>query len=171
MEGRSLSRYEGFPYRRMRAEASSRRTLQAGLLNIVDVGVYFVILNVAALLVPQVITESVPMSVMTAVLLKVTLEIVIVVKNCVKHHFRTAETRMGKAIAAVGLWIVLAGSKFVVLKLEEILLGDAVTLGGFFTVTGLIITLMLSRSGVRALVERSSWVPAAASGQPGDAKS
>ena len=48
--------------------------------------------------------------------------------------------------------MVLAGSKFVVLTLEDLIFGDAVTLGGFFSVTALIVVLLLARSGVRRLL-------------------
>jgi hypothetical protein len=44
------------------------------------------------------------------------------------------------------------GSKFVVLELVALLFGDRVSLGGFFSVTGLIIVLMLARFGVRTLL-------------------
>lgn len=121
-------------------------------LHVADVGVYFVILNLATLLVPQVITESIAMSLLTSLMLKAVLEAVLVVKKRVKHRFRTAQTKAGKAAAALGLWAVLAGSKFVVLELEALLFGDAVNLGGFFSVTGLVIVLMLARGGTRALL-------------------
>lgn len=38
------------------------------------------------------------------------------------------------------------------LKIEDLIFGDSVTLGGFFSVTGLIIVLMLARAGVRGLL-------------------
>lgn len=132
-----------------------KRTLsRPALLHLVDLVVYFVILNLAAILVPQVISESVPMSVVTAILLKLTLEAVIRIKNRVKRRFRAATTKSGKVAAGFGLWVVLAGSKFVILELEALLLGDAVSLGGFFSVTALVIVLMVAQSTVRKLLEQ-----------------
>jgi hypothetical protein len=74
------------------------------------------------------------------------------VKNRAKRRFKDATTPAGKASAAVLLWVVLVGSKFVVLKLEDLIFGDGVSLGGFFSVTLLIIVLLLSRAGVRRLL-------------------
>jgi len=82
------------------------------------------------------------------------LEIVVAVKNRVKARFREASTPVGKAVAAVMLWAVLVGSKFLVLELVALIFGDRVRLGGFFSVTLLILALLLSRAAVRRLLRR-----------------
>ncbi len=130
--------------------------LQVSALDAVDLFVYVVILNLAAQFVPSVISESFAMSLVTALLLKVVLEFVLIVKKRVMSRFSAATTPGGKVGAGVLLWVVLAGSKFVVLELEALLLGDAVSLGGFFSVTLLIITLMVGRALVRRFLARST---------------
>ena len=55
-------------------------------------------------------------------------------------------------VAAVSLWAVAIGSKLVVLELMDLVFGDAVSLGGFFPVTLLIMALLLSRAAVRRLL-------------------
>jgi hypothetical protein len=120
--------------------------------DVVDVFVYVVVLNLAAQYAPQVITESFTTSLLTAVLLKLVLEVVVMVKKRVMRRFRAASTPTGRTAAGVLLWVVLAGSKFVVLALEDFFFGDAVSLGGFVSVTLLVVTLMLSRAGVRRLL-------------------
>jgi hypothetical protein len=132
-------------------EAAAHR----GLVNptdVVDVFVYVVVLNLAIEYFPAVLSESFTLSVFTAVLLKLVLEVVVHVKNRVKGRLRAATTPLGRALAALLLWLVLVGSKFVVLTLEDLLFGDAVSLGGFFSVTALIIVLLLARAGVRTLL-------------------
>ena len=57
--------------------------------------------------------------------------------------------------AAVLVWAVLFGSKFLVLESVALVFGPRVSLGGFFSVTALIVVLMLSRAGVRRLLESS----------------
>lgn len=121
-------------------------------VDLVDVFVYVVVLNLAAQLVPSVITESFAVSLLTAVMLKVVLELVLVVKGLVKQRLKAATGPGGKVLGALLLWIVLAGSKFVVLALEDLLFGDRVELGGFFAVTGLILVLMAARAAVRRLL-------------------
>lgn len=80
------------------------------------------------------------------------LELVVAVKNRLKSRFRTATTTAGKLASGLLLWVTLVGSKFVVLELEALLFGDQVTLGGFVSVTLLIVLMLLARAGVRRLL-------------------
>src|SRR5215470_16584892 len=121
---------------------------------VVDVFVYVVVLNLFVEYLPRVISETFTLSLLTAVLLKGVLEIVVVAKNRVKARFRQASTPIGKVVAAVLLWVVLFGSKFLVLEAVAFVFGDRVSLGGFFSVTLLILALLLSRAGVRRLLGR-----------------
>lgn len=125
-------------------------------IDLVDVLVYLVILGLFVQFFPQVISESFLLSLLTAVLLKLALEIVVALKTRVVARVRAATTLPGRMIAAASLFVVAAGSKFVILWITDLLFGDAVHLGGFFPVTFLIITLMIARAGVRRLVERTS---------------
>ena len=121
---------------------------------IVDVFVYVVVLNLFVEYLPQVISETFTLSLLTAVLLKGVLEIVVAAKNWVKARFRAASTPTGTVVAAVMLWAVLFGSKFLVLEVVALVFGDRVSLGGFFSVTALILALLLSRAAVRRLLRR-----------------
>jgi hypothetical protein len=120
--------------------------------DIVDIFVYVVVLNLTVQFVPMVISESFTVSLLTALLLKAVLEVVVALKNRVKARFKAATTTLAKGGTALLLWLLLVGSKFVVLELVALLFGDRVSLGGFFSVTGLIIVLMLARFGVRTLL-------------------
>jgi len=121
---------------------------------VVDVFVYVVVLNLFVEYLPQVLSETFTLSLLTAALLKGVLEIVVAAKNRVKARFRQAETPIGKVVAAVMLWVVLFGSKFLVLEAVGLVFGDRVSLGGFFSVTLLILALLLSRAAVRRLLQR-----------------
>ncbi len=118
----------------------------------VDVFVYVVVLNLAAEHLPSVVSETFTFSLLTAVLLKGVLEVVLAVKNRVKGMVAAATTLGGKARAGLLLWAVMVGSKFVVLELVALLFAGQVRLGGFFSVTGLILVLLLARAGVRRLL-------------------
>ena len=117
-----------------------------------DVFVYVVVLNLFVEYLPQVLTETFTLSLLTAVLLKLVLELVVAVKNRVKARFRTAATPAGKVGAGFLLWLVLFGSKFLVLEVVALVFGPRVTLGGFFLVTVLILVLLACRAGVRRLL-------------------
>lgn len=120
--------------------------------DVVDVFVYIVVLNLAIEYVPSVISESFTLSILTAILLKVSLEVVLKFKAAIVARFASATIGRGKALWALALWVLAAGSKLVVLELVAFMFGDAVSLGGFVPVTALVICLMLARSGVRWLL-------------------
>ncbi len=135
-----------------RSRAPVRRLLLARPADVIDLFVYVVVLNLAVEYVPSVLTESFTLSMLTALLLKLALELVLLLKAKVLERFHAATTRPGKVLAALALWVVAAGSKLVVLELVDLVFGDAVSLGGFLAVTGLVVALLLSRSAVRRLV-------------------
>ena len=120
--------------------------------DVVDVFVYIVVLNLAIEYVPSVISESFSLSILTAILLKVALEIVLVGKNFVMSRLKGASLARQRALWAAALWVLAAGSKILVLELVALVFGDRVSLGGFLPVTGLVICLMLARAGVRWLL-------------------
>lgn len=86
-----------------------RRRL-VGPADVVDVFVYVVVLNLAAQYVPHVITETFSVSLLTAVMLKLVLEVVVVFKNRAKGRLKAATTPAGKVGAAILLWLVLFGA-------------------------------------------------------------
>ena len=122
---------------------------------VVDVFVYVIVLNLFVEYLPQVLSETFTLSLLTAVLLKCVLEIVLAAKKLVRARLRAASTPVGKGVAAVALWVVLFGSKFLVLEAVALVFGDRVSLGGFFSVTLLILALLLSRAAVRGLFQWS----------------
>ena len=121
-------------------------------IDIVDVFVYLTVLGAAIQLFPAVISETFLLALLTAVLLKVVLELVLIVKKRILARIRSASHLVERVIAVATLVLILPGSKFVVLELTALAFGGAVQLGGFFAVTGLIIILMLARAGVRRLL-------------------
>ncbi|GAA0463956.1 hypothetical protein Aca07nite_60260 [Actinoplanes capillaceus] len=120
--------------------------------DVIDVFVYVIVLNLAVQYLPAVISETFTLSLLTAALLKVTLEVVLLLKAAVLARLRGATTRWAKTISALMLWVVAAGSKLVVLWLVDIAFGGAVSLGGFIPVTLLVIALLVSRAAVRRLL-------------------
>lgn len=131
----------------MVSESVARRRV-VNPVDVIDVFVYVVVLNLAIEYVPVVITETFTMSLLTAVLLKV----VMWAKDHVKGRFKAATTTPGKVGAGLLLWGLMIGSKFVVLELVALLFADQVKLGGFWSVTGLLLLLLVARAGVRRLL-------------------
>ncbi|GAA0931658.1 hypothetical protein Vau01_113200 [Virgisporangium aurantiacum] len=129
-----------------------RAWVVANPADVIDVFVYVVVLNLAVQYLPTVISETFTLSLLTAALLKVTLELVLLLKGAVLARLRGATTRLAKTTSALMLWVVAAGSKFVVLWLIDIVFGGSVSLGGFVPVTLLVIALLVSRAAVRRLL-------------------
>jgi hypothetical protein len=130
-----------------------RLTRWISAADIVDVFVYVIVLNLVVEYFPAVITETFTLSLLTAVLLKLVLEVVVAIKDRVKARLKAATGPAGKIGGALLLWLLLVSSKFVVLELVALAFGDRVSLGNFWSVTGLILGLMLARAGVRRLLE------------------
>lgn len=82
----------------------------------------------------------------------VLLMVVVWAKDHVKGRFKAATTTPGKVGAGLLLWGLMIGSKFVVLELVALLFADQVKLGGFWSVTGLLLLLLVTRAGVRRLL-------------------
>lgn len=121
-------------------------------VDLVDVLVYLIVLGVFIQFFPSVIAESFVLALLTAVLLKLMLEAVVWVKTALLRRIRTHRRGWVRVVNAIALLVLLPGSKFLVLEVVDLVFGSAVYLGGFVSVTVLIICLMLARAGVRRLV-------------------
>jgi hypothetical protein len=143
---------EAAPAASRRPRGPVHRWIRARPADVIDVFVYVVVLNLAIEYAPSVISESFTLSLLTAALLKVALEVVIDLKGRIVVRLRAADTRRAKLGAGVTLWVVAAGSKLVVLELVDLVFGDAVSLGGFIPVTLLIAALLASRAAVRRVL-------------------
>ena len=134
------------------------RWIRSRPADVIDVFVYVVVLNLAVQFVPSVISETFTASLLTALLLKGALEVVLTAKGWVLGRLKATPTRRSKALWAVGLWILAAGSKVLVLELVAFVFDESVSLGGFVSVTGLVVTLLAARAGVRWLLGEGSDV-------------
>ncbi|QWF23028.1 hypothetical protein KM427_04660 [Nocardioides sp. LMS-CY] len=141
------------------ARGPLRAWIAAHPADIVDLFVYVVVLNLAIQYLPQVISETFTLSLLTAALLKVALEVVLLLKGAVLARLRGATTRPAKTAFALVLWAVAAGSKLVVLWLIDLVFGGAVSLGGFVPVTLLVVVLLMSRAAVRRLLYGTPAAP------------
>ena len=117
-----------------------------------DVFVYVVVLNLAVQYIDSIISETFVLSLLTAVLLKVALDAVLLVKSKILGRFRAASTKPARWASAAMLWVAAAGSKILVLEMVALLFGDTVSLGNFISVTLLVLALLSSRGAVRLLL-------------------
>ena len=83
-----------------RSRGPSRRWVRARPADVIDVFVYVVVLNLAIEYVPSVVSEGFTLSLLTAVLLKLALELVIHLKGQLLGRLRAADTHRAKLAAA-----------------------------------------------------------------------
>jgi hypothetical protein len=121
---------------------------------VTDVLLYIVILNLFVQYVPKVITESFTISIFTAVVLKLLIEVIARLEHRTRGWFDQREGRVWRALRAATMFSILFLSKFVVLEVIDIIFGDRVSLGGFIEVVVLVLSLILARLGVRWVYDR-----------------
>ena len=120
-------------------------------VDVVDLFAYIVVLGLFVQFLPAVVSESFALILLTAVMMKLVLEVVVWAKK--RFLSRLASDQLAfKVVGAIALVLILPGSKFLVLELTAFLFKGSVTLGGFWSVTLLVVTLMAARWGVRKIV-------------------
>lgn len=127
--------------------------LRFSAVDIVDVFVYFVVIGTFAQLFPAVISESFLTALVTAVILKFVLEVLVWAKAIIFARMKATKSSRARVVTGASFVLVAAGGKACILWITDVVLGDAVHLGGFLSVTLLVVTLMLARAGVRLLLK------------------
>ena len=121
---------------------------------VTDVLLYIVILNLFVQYVPKVVTESFTISIFTAVVLKLLIEVIARLEHRVRGWFDQREGQVWRALGVATMFSILFLSKFVVLEVIDIIFGDRASLGGFIEVVALVLSLILGRLGVRWVYDR-----------------
>jgi hypothetical protein len=107
-----------------------------------DVLIYTVVLNLFVEHLDAVVIDSFTISLFTAVLLKLLLDVIEAVEHRVSHSLRT---RGLEILSYVALLAILFIGKFVILEVVDIVFGDHVELGHFIEVAALVITMIAAR--------------------------
>ena len=110
-----------------------------------DVLIYTVVLNLFVEHVDAVIIDSFTISILTAVLLKILLDIVMRFEHTVRHFFGQKEGALFKVLGTVSLFAILFFGKLLILEVVNFVFGDHVELGHFVEVVALVLALMITR--------------------------
>jgi hypothetical protein len=121
---------------------------------ITDVLVFIVVLGLFVEYVPSVITESFSISIFTAVVLKVLIDLIARLEHGVSGWCKRREGSGWRVLGMVTMFAILFFSKFVVLEIIDIVFGDRVTLGGFVGVAVLVLTMIVARLGLTWIYRR-----------------
>jgi hypothetical protein len=105
-----------------------------------DVLIYIIVLNLFVEYNPKIIIDSFTISIFTAILLKILLEVILKFE-----HRVAAALEAYKVLRIFFVWLILFGSKFLILEIVDFVFGDHVELGKFLDVIVLVIALMVAR--------------------------
>jgi hypothetical protein len=111
-----------------------------------DVLIYVVVLNLFVEYADAIIIDSFTISVFTAVVLKVMLDIILVFEHRVSESFAKWDNPVSKPLRVLSVWLILFSSKFLILEVVDLIFGGHVELGGFLSVIVLVIVLMVARA-------------------------
>ena len=111
-----------------------------------DVLIYIIVLNLFVEFNSKIVIDSFTISIFTAILLKILLEIILKLEHRVSDAFKSY-----KVLRILLVWLILFGSKFLILEVVDLVFGEHVELGKFLDVIVLVIALMVAR-------EVFSWI-------------
>ena len=111
-----------------------------------DVLIYIIVLNLFVEYNPKIIIDSFTISIFTAVLLKILLEVILKFEHKVSDVFKSY-----KVLRILLVWLILFGSKFLILEVVDMVFGEHVELGKFLDVILLVITLMVAREVIQRI--------------------
>ena len=110
-----------------------------------DVLIYIVVLNLFVEFNPKIVIDSFTISIFTAIVLKILLEIILRIEHVVGDFFKSRPGKLSNFLRLLSTWLILFLSKFVILEVIDIIFGEHVELGKFLDVIVLVIILMLAR--------------------------
>ena len=111
-----------------------------------DILIYVLVLNLFVEYNAKIVIDSFTISIFTAILLKILLEIILNLEHKVSDVFKSY-----KVLRIFFVWLILFGSKFLILEVVDIVFGEHVELGKFVDVIVLVIALMLAREVVQRI--------------------
>ena len=110
-----------------------------------DILVYTVVLNLFVEFAESVVIDSFTISILTAIVLKLILDLILAFEHRVSEFFGRFEGTWARVLGFLAVWAILFGSKFVILEVVDILFGDRVELGGFLMVIAIVLAMMIAR--------------------------
>jgi hypothetical protein len=110
-----------------------------------------VVLNLFVEFAHSVVIDSFYISILTAILLRLLLEVTLRLEHRVSRFFETRTFKASRLVAAVLMYLILFASKFVILEVIDRVFGDHVDLGGFVEIVVIVVTLIVAESAFRTV--------------------
>lgn len=97
-----------------------------------------------------VVIDSFTITLLTAVLLQVLLKVALAIEHRIARYFTARPERWAPVARVLAAWLVLLGSKFVILELIDIVFGESVDFGGLVPFIIVVVALLAAE----AILER-----------------
>ena len=110
-----------------------------------DILIYIIVLNLFVEYHPKVVIDSFTISIFTAIVLKILLEIIFKLEHLVADFFKSRPGSLSNFLRILLTWLILFLSKFLILEVLDRVFGEHVELGKFIDVIVLVIALMVAR--------------------------
>ena len=110
-----------------------------------DVLIYVLVLNLFVEYNSKIVIDSFTISIFTAIVLKILLDIILRFEHIVGDFFKARPGKLSNFIRIISTWVILFLSKFLILEVIDLIFGDHVELGKFLDVIVLVISLMVAR--------------------------
>ena len=140
-----------YPERKMTSDKQSTRkvtiTRRQGIFIswTKDVLIYIIVLNLFVEYNSKIVIDSFTISIFTAILLKILLEIILRFEHIVAEFFKSRPGKLSSFLRIISTWLILFLSKFLILEVVDLVFGEHVELGKFLDVIVLVIALMVAR--------------------------
>ena len=132
---------------------SGRQLLFIGVIT--NVLVNIVVLNVFVQYFEKVVIDRFTISVFTAVLLTVLLWLITHIEERVHHFFFDEhEGTASRILGFAAIWIILFGSKFLILEIVDWVFGDHVELGKLVEVILLVVAMLVANGVMQSIFRR-----------------
>ena len=132
---------------------SGRQLLFIGVIT--NVLVNIVVLNVFVEYFDKVVIDRFTISVFTAVLLTVLLWLITHIEERVHHFFFDEhEGTASRILGFAAIWIILFGSKFLILEIVDWVFGDHVELGKLIEVILLVVAMLVANGVMQSIFRR-----------------
>jgi len=128
---------------------SRRQQVFAGA--VLNVLVNVVVLNLFVEFVDEVVIDSFLISVLTAVLLTAMVSVIARFEHRVHHFF--FEQHQWRIAGVIVIWVILFGSKFLMLEVVDIVFGDHVYLGHLLEVILIVVAMIVAGQLMQALYD------------------
>jgi hypothetical protein len=113
-----------------------------------------VVLNLFVEYVPNVVIDSFSITILTAIVLRALVAATLQLEHRVSAVFTTRPGRASTVLRWPVMWLILFGSKFVILEVIDLIFGAHVELGGFWLIIALIAAMIVVEQALQQVYDR-----------------